>query len=80
MSERIERAIQELVINGPVPLEVLAEKVGKSPKTLLREVNPDDPKAKLGAETLMEIMIITGRVEPLKLMAEEMNYTLESED
>jgi hypothetical protein len=80
MSERIERAIQELVINGPVPLEVLAEKVGKSPKTLLREVNPDDPKAKLGAETLMEIMLITGRVEPLKLMAEEMNYTLESEE
>lgn len=79
MSEKIEIAIQQLVINGPVPLDVLAEKLGKSPKTLLREVNPDDPKAKLGAETLMEIMRITGRVEPLKLMAEEMNYSLESE-
>ncbi|OEU68892.1 MAG: hypothetical protein BA863_05345 [Desulfovibrio sp. S3730MH75] len=79
MSEKIERAIQDLVINGPVPVEVLAEKVGKSAKTLLREVNPDDPKAKLGAETLMEIMRITGGVEPLKLMAEELDFTLEFE-
>ncbi|WP_031481604.1 phage regulatory CII family protein [Maridesulfovibrio frigidus] len=79
MSEKIERAIQDLVVNGPVPVEVLAEKVGKSAKTLLREVNPDDPKAKLGAETLMEIMRITGGVEPLKLMAEELDFTLEFE-
>ncbi|WP_291330107.1 phage regulatory CII family protein [Desulfovibrio sp. UCD-KL4C] len=79
MSEKIERAIQKLVISGPVPLEVLAEKLGKNPKTLLREVNPDDPKAKLGAETLMEIMRITGSVEPLKLMAAQMNCVLESE-
>ncbi len=79
MSEKIERAIQDLVVNGPVPVEVLAEKVGKSVKTLLREVNPEDPKAKLGAETLMEIMRITGGVEPLKLMAEELDFTLESE-
>ncbi|NDV26103.1 phage regulatory CII family protein [Desulfovibrio sp. JC010] len=80
MSEKVERAIQELVINGPVSLEKLAEKLGKSPKTLAREVDPEDKKAKLGAETLVEIMRITGGVEPLRLMAEELDLTLESLD
>ncbi|WP_321400881.1 phage regulatory CII family protein [Maridesulfovibrio sp.] len=80
MSEKIEKAIQELVLNGPVSLEELAEMLGKSPKTLVREVNPEDKKAKLGAETLVEIMRITGGVEPLKLMAEELDFTIESID
>ncbi|WP_320006947.1 phage regulatory CII family protein [Maridesulfovibrio sp.] len=80
MSEKVEKAIQELVLNGPVPIEELAEKLGKSPKTLAREVNPEDKKAKLGAETLVEIMRITGGVEPLRLMAEELDLTIESLD
>lgn len=78
MSDKIDLAIQELVLNGPVPLEDLARQLGKTPKTLLREVNPEDKKAKLGAETLVEIMRITGSAEPLKLMAEELDYTIES--
>ncbi|WP_319763092.1 phage regulatory CII family protein [Maridesulfovibrio sp.] len=80
MSEKVEKAIQDLVLNGPVSLEELAEKLGKSPKTLAREANPEDRKAKLGAETLIEIMRITGGVEPLRLMAEELEMTLESLD
>lgn len=80
MLEKIEKAIQQLVVNGPVSVEELAKILGKSPKTLLREVNPDDKKAKLGAETLVEIMRITGGIEPLKLMAEELDFTIESSD
>lgn len=80
MSEKVEKAIQNLVMNGPVPLEELAERLGKTPKTLAREVNPEDKKAKLGAETLVEIMRITGGVEPLRLMAEELDLTIESVD
>lgn len=80
MSEKIDKAIQELVVNGPIPVEELARLLGKSPKTLIREVNPQDKKAKLGAETLVEIMRITGGVEPLKLMAEELDFTIESSD
>ncbi|TIH14843.1 hypothetical protein D0S45_11925 [Marinifilum sp. JC120] len=80
MSEKVEKAIQDLVMNGPVPLEELAERLGKTPKTLVREVNPEDRKAKLGAETLVEIMRITGAVEPLRLMAEELDFTIESAD
>ncbi|WP_320173617.1 phage regulatory CII family protein [Maridesulfovibrio sp.] len=80
MSKKVEKAIQDLVMNGPVPLEELAERLGKTPKTLAREVNPEDKKAKLGAETLVEIMRITGGVEPLRLMAEELDFTIESVD
>ncbi|MFW5500695.1 MULTISPECIES: phage regulatory CII family protein [unclassified Maridesulfovibrio] len=80
MSEKVEKAIQDLVMNGPVPLEQLAERLGKTPRTLAREVDPDDRKAKLGAETLVEIMRITGGVEPLRLMAEELDLTIESVD
>ncbi|WP_432738486.1 phage regulatory CII family protein [Maridesulfovibrio sp. FT414] len=80
MSEKIDKAIQNLVLNGPVPLEELARQLGKTPKTLMREVDPEDKKAKLGAETLVEIMRITGGVEPLRLMAEELDYSIESID
>lgn len=80
MSHKVEKSIQDLVMNGPVSLEELAERLGKTPKTLAREVNPEDKKAKLGAETLVEIMRITGAVEPLRLMAEELDLTIESLD
>ncbi|WP_320171411.1 phage regulatory CII family protein [Maridesulfovibrio sp.] len=80
MTDKIDKAIQDLVMNGPVPLEELADKLGKTVKTLVREVNPDDKKAKLGAETLVEIMRITGGVEPLRLMAEELDYMIESSE
>lgn len=80
MSQKVEKSIQDLVMNGPVSLEKLAERLGKTPKTLAREVNPEDKKAKLGAETLVEIMRITGAVEPLRLMAEELDLTIESLD
>lgn len=80
MSDKIDKAIQDLVLNGPVPVEELAERLGKSVKTLIREVNPEDRKAKLGAETLVEIMKITGGIEPLRLMAEELDYSVESSD
>ncbi|HAS88560.1 MAG TPA: hypothetical protein DCS48_04565 [Desulfovibrio sp.] len=80
MSQKVEKSIQDLVMNGPVSLDELAERLGKNPKTLAREVNPEDKKAKLGAETLVEIMRITGAVEPLRLMAEELDLTIESLD
>lgn len=76
MASKIDEAIQNIVLNGPVPSTELAEICGKSHKTLLREVNPEDKKAKLGAETLMKIMEATGSVEPLKIMAQELNLEL----
>lgn len=80
MASKIDEVIQQIVLNGPVPSTELAEICGKSHKTLLREVNPEDKKAKLGAETLMKIMEVTGIIEPLKIMAQELNFDLVPEE
>lgn len=62
---------------SPIGAKAIAQAVGKPYSTLLREVNPYDTGAKLGAETLMHIMKTTGNVTPLEKMALEMGYRLE---
>lgn len=47
----------------------LAEKIGRRYATLMRELNPYDHGAKLGAQTLLDIMIATGDIRPLEYMA-----------
>lgn len=49
---------------------------GKPYSTLLREVNPYDTGAKLGAETLLQIMTQTGDLKPLEFMASSLGYEL----
>lgn len=44
--------------------------------TLLREINPFDDGAKLGAETLVDIMKVTENIQPLQHIAEEFGYEL----
>lgn len=63
-------------MHSHLPLKELAEKIGKPYPTLLRELNPYDKGAKLGVETLLEIMKVTGNIAPLVYMAEEMGYEL----
>ena len=69
--------IHDLVLENPLGARAIAQAVGKPYSTLLREVNPYDTGAKLGAETLMSIMKATGDVGPLRKMASEMGYRLE---
>lgn len=45
----------------------------KSKWTLYRELNPDDAGAKLGALDVLRIMLVTGDVRPLEVMAEAVN-------
>ena len=40
------------------------------------EVNPFDDGAKLGAETLVDIMRVTGNIQPLEHIAEQFGYEL----
>ena len=54
----------------------IAAAVGKPYSTLLREVNPFDDGAKLGAETLVDIMRVTGNIQPLEHIAEQFGYEL----
>lgn len=68
--------LHELVLDNPVPAKDLAKSIGKPYSTLLREVNPYDTGAKLGAETLLQIMTQTGDLKPLEFMASTLGYEL----
>lgn len=77
MNTTFINTVHDLVLESPIGAKAIAQAVGKPYSTLLREVNPYDAGAKLGAETLLSIMKITGNVAPLKQMASEMGYRLE---
>jgi hypothetical protein len=53
-----------------------ARKLGKTYATLVREANPYDGGAKLGADTLLKIMELSRDVRPLQYMAEQFGMTL----
>ncbi len=77
MSNPFINTVHDLVLESPLGAKAIAQAVGKPYSTLLREVNPYDAGAKLGAETLLNIMKITGNITPLQQMASEMGYNLE---
>lgn len=54
----------------------VAQQIGKPYPTMMRELNPHDHSAKLGADTLLEIMRVTRDVAALEYMASEMGYQL----
>jgi len=68
--------MHDLVLESPRSARELAKGVGKPYSTLLREVNPHDTKAKLGMETMLELMQLTGNVDPLDYMARLLGYSL----
>ena len=78
MVSELSTLIHNLVLDNPVPAKDLAKAIGKPYSTLLREVNPYDTGAKLGAETLLQIMMQTGDAKPLEYMAGKMGYSLVS--
>lgn len=74
--KNITKIVQDMVLEGERPAKQLAADLGKPYSTLLREVNPFDKNAKLGVETLMQIMKLTKNEEPLRYMAQELGFTL----
>lgn len=68
--------IQEVVIQDPVQVQKLARQIGKNYTTLVREANPYDTGAKLGAETLLKIMEVSMDVRPLAYMAKQFGMKL----
>ena len=68
--------LHDVVLESDIPAKALAEEIGKPYSTLLREVNPHDAGAKLGAETMFEIIKRTHNVAPLEYMANELGYSL----
>ena len=73
---KLMQVIQESVFDCSKPAKKLAQEVRKPYSTFLREINPYDPGAKLGAETLLALMQVTNSVEPLRFMARLMGYQL----
>ena len=70
------KIVHALVLECDLPAKTLAEKLGKPYSTLLREINPHDRGAKLGAETLLQLMQLTRSAAPLHYMADLLGYEL----
>ena len=65
--------IQDTVSRSPIGAKAVAVKIGKP---YSREVNPNDKGAKVGADTLMDIVRATKDISPLVFMAKELGYRL----
>lgn len=76
MSAEFARLIHSTVLENSIPAKVLAKKIGKPYSTLLREINPYDQGAKLGVETFMDIVKITGDITPIEYIANELGFEL----
>ena len=76
MKDRLLSVFQEAVFQSECSANEIAKGIRKPYSTLMRECNPYDKKAKLGAITLFEIMDFTHNVEPLREMAHLMGYEL----
>ena len=68
--------IQEVVLSSKIKPREIAERIGKPYSTLMRECNPNDDCAKIGVETLLSIMQVTGNFEPLKELASRCGYNI----
>lgn len=77
MKTNITHIVHEVILESPLGAKTIAQAVGKPYSTLMREMNPHDSGAKLGIETLLRIMKVTGNVMPLEQMAREMGYSLQ---
>ena len=76
MNSQLAKILRELVLENRIPAKALAKEIGKPYSTLLREINPYDSGAKLGVETLLQLMKCAESVAPLEYMAEQMGYEL----
>lgn len=76
MKEKLLSVLQDVVLRNGCSASEIARGIKKPYSTLLRECNPYDQGAKLGAVTLFEIMNYTKNVEPLRYMANLLGYDL----
>ena len=76
MKDKLLAMFQETLFQSGHTANEIAKGIKKPYSTLMRECNPYDKGAKLGAMTLFEIMSFTKNVEPLREMAHLMGYEL----
>ncbi len=75
MQDSVTRVTQALVLKAKQSKQV-AESIGKPYPTMMRELNPYDQSAKLGADTLLDIMRVTKDISALEYMAAELGYMI----
>ena len=73
----VTKVVQDCILDSGIQAKTVAERINKPYSTLMREINPFDASAKLGAETLLDIMKVTHDIRPLKYMATEMGCSLD---
>jgi hypothetical protein len=73
MDKKIYDIIREMVLLGVKPAKVVAQEVGKTYSTFMRELNAEDKGAKLGIEMLLPIMEACDSILPLRYMASRMH-------
>jgi hypothetical protein len=74
--KNLTKKMQDVVLEGRIPAKEVSRVIRKPYSTLLRELNPFDSHAKLGAETMFEIVKATHNITVLEFMARELGYTL----
>lgn len=76
MNGDLSKIIHSVILESHIPAKALANQLGKPYSTLLREVNPYDEGAKLGVETFVQILKITGDTTPIEYIADELGLEL----
>ncbi|WP_018125677.1 phage regulatory CII family protein [Desulfovibrio oxyclinae] len=74
--KNLTKKMQDVVLDGQIAAKEVCRKINKPYSTLLRELNPFDTHAKLGAETMFDIIRVTRNVAVLEFMARELGYSL----
>ena len=72
----IEELMHTFVTEGPMPAKDIAKALGKPYSTFMRELNPNDGNAKLGANTFLHILEVTGDTKPLQEIATHFGMSL----
>ena len=72
MTGQFSKLMHSVILDSSIPPKLLAKQIGKPYSTLLREVNPYDQGAKLGVETFIEILKVTGDISPVEYIANEL--------
>lgn len=80
MNDELLSVFQEAVFQSRFSASEIAAGIHKPYSTLMRECNPYDSGAKLGAKTLFDIMAFTCNIEPLRHMAHRLGYELKPID
>lgn len=73
---KLDELIQEVVMTSKIKPREIAERIGKPYSTFMRECNPNDECAKIGVDTFISIMEVTGNYKPLREIADECGFTI----